>query len=140
MANPNEPTRDVVDPASESPSVSQQSADLRTAVSNASAAPPVSGAALDASCNPNQPLALDFLSPAQAPDELGRLAEYRVLKELGHGGMGAVFLAEDPKLKRKVALKVMLPQVARVAVNRERFLREAQAAAQLEHDNVVAIH
>ncbi len=41
--------------------------------------------------------------------KLGRLAGYRVFKALGHGGMGAVFLAEDPKLKRKVALKVMLP-------------------------------
>ena len=54
----------------------------------------------------------DFLAPPQADDELGRLGEYRILKILGHGGMGVVFQAEDPKLSRKVALKAMLPNLA----------------------------
>ena len=53
-----------------------------------------------------------WLAPAQQPDEIGRLGGYRVLKELGRGGMGAVFQAEDPKLKRLVALKVMLPRLS----------------------------
>ena len=40
----------------------------------------------------------EFLAPPQADDELGRLAQYRILKVLGHGGMGMVLLAEDPQL------------------------------------------
>ncbi len=67
----------------------------------------------------------DLLAPAQGPDELGRLGEYRVLKVLGAGGMGVVFQAEDTRLKRLVALKVMLPGVASVPAARQRFLLEA---------------
>jgi serine/threonine protein kinase len=81
-----------------------------------------------------------FLAPAQQPDEIGRLGKYRVLKELGRGGMGAVFLAEDPHLKRTVALKVMLPEVAASQSSRERFLREARAAAAIEHENIVTLY
>src|SRR6266446_554660 len=69
----------------------------------------------------------DFLAPSQADDELGRLGKYRILKILGHGGMGVVFKAEDPKLKRIVALKAMLPTLAASASAATRFLREAQA-------------
>ncbi len=81
-----------------------------------------------------------FLAPAQSADELGRLGSYRVLRVLGRGGMGVVFLAEDVDLQRSVALKVMLPEVADKPAARERFLREARAAAKLEHDHVVTIH
>jgi formylglycine-generating enzyme required for sulfatase activity/serine/threonine protein kinase len=81
----------------------------------------------------------DFLSPSQQPDEIGRLGEFRVLKVLGAGGMGVVFLGEDPKLKRKVALKAMLPTVAASESARLRFLREAQTAAAIEHDHIVPI-
>ncbi len=83
---------------------------------------------------------VDFLAPPQAADELGRLGGYRVLKVLGQGGMGVVFLAEDPTLKRVVALKVMLPVLAATESNRQRFLQEAQAAAALEHDRVIHIY
>jgi WD40 repeat protein len=82
---------------------------------------------------------LDFLAPAQQPDELGRLGPYRVLKRLGAGGMGMVFLAEDSLLRRKVALKTMLPRLAVNAEARERFLREARAAASIEHQHIVPI-
>jgi uncharacterized protein (TIGR03067 family) len=81
-----------------------------------------------------------FLAPAQAPDELGRLGPYRVLKILGAGGMGVVFKAEDPQLKRLVALKAMLPGLAASGSAKQRFLREAQAAAGLKHDHIVTIH
>jgi formylglycine-generating enzyme required for sulfatase activity/WD40 repeat protein len=81
-----------------------------------------------------------FLAPPQASDELGRLGGYRVLKVLGHGGMGVVFQGEDPKLGRKVAIKAMLPHLAGSRASQERFLREARTAATLEHDHVVPIY
>lgn len=82
---------------------------------------------------------LEILGPPQSADELGRLGPYRVLKRLGQGGMGMVFLAEYPSLQRTVALKVMLPELAKKAVARERFLREARATAKIEHDHIVTI-
>ncbi len=82
----------------------------------------------------------DFLAAAQAPDELGRLGPYRVLEVLGAGGMGVVFRAEDPQLVRLVALKAMLPALAASDSARQRFLREARAAAALKHDHIVTIH
>jgi serine/threonine protein kinase len=81
-----------------------------------------------------------LLRPPQAPDELGRLGNHRIFEILGHGGMGVVFKAEDLQLKRRVALKAMLPGIAASASNRQRFLREAQAAAALEHDHIVPIY
>jgi serine/threonine protein kinase/formylglycine-generating enzyme required for sulfatase activity len=83
---------------------------------------------------------VSFLSPAKEPDEIGRMGGYRVLKTLGQGGMGAVFLAEDSQLRRTVALKVMLPEQAKKPEAKERFLREARAAAAIEHDNIVTIY
>jgi serine/threonine protein kinase len=82
----------------------------------------------------------DFLAPAQAPDELGRIGPYRILKVLGLGGMGVVFQAEDPRLKRAVAIKAMLPSVAAQEVHRRRFLREARAAAAIEHRHVITVY
>jgi serine/threonine protein kinase len=80
------------------------------------------------------------LRPAQAPDELGRLGGYRVLRLLGAGGMGSVFLAEDVHLERHVALKVMRPDLAAKPEARQRFLREAKSTAKLKNDHVVAIY
>jgi serine/threonine protein kinase len=82
----------------------------------------------------------DFLRPKQADDELGRLGTYRILKILGHGGMGVVYKAEDPKLKRVVAIKAMLPVLAASASAGKRFLLEARAMAALEHDHIVRIY
>lgn len=69
--------------------------------------------------------AFDFLAPAQNADELGRLGPYRVLKVLGRGGMGVVFLAEDTRLDGTVALKAMLPGLARKPGAKDRFMRSA---------------
>jgi serine/threonine protein kinase len=77
--------------------------------------------------------------PPTVPGEVGVLGPYRVLKELGKGGMGAVYLALDTRLNRKLALKVMLPEFTANATAKERFLREAQAAAKISHDNVVTV-
>jgi serine/threonine protein kinase len=81
----------------------------------------------------------DFLAAPQAPDEIGRLGPYRVLALLGRGGMGVVFRAEDPGLRRLVALKAMLPALADNESNRRRFLREGRAAAAVKDDHVVGI-
>jgi serine/threonine protein kinase len=82
----------------------------------------------------------DFLAPPQGPGELGRLGGYRVLKVLGHGGMGVVFQAEDVSLRRLVALKAMLPRLAASGSAAQRFLREAQAMAAVKHDHVVTVY
>jgi WD40 repeat protein len=81
-----------------------------------------------------------LLAPPEAPGEVGRLGPYRVFKVLGAGGMGVVLEGEDPQLHRPVALKVMLPAIAANPSSRQRFLREARAAAAIEHDNIVAIY
>src|SRR5205823_1512453 len=80
-----------------------------------------------------------FLSPPQSADELGRLGDFRILRVLGRGGMGVVFEAEDTRLGRRVAVKAMLPRLAADPLAKSRFLREAQAAAAVEHDHVVPI-
>jgi WD40 repeat protein/serine/threonine protein kinase/CubicO group peptidase (beta-lactamase class C family) len=82
----------------------------------------------------------DFLAPPEAVDELGRLGPYRVQKILGYGGMGVVFEANDPQLQRQVALKAMLPTLAVSETSRQRFLREARAAAAVTHDHIVGIY
>ncbi len=66
--------------------------------------------------------------------------EYEVLGELGHGGMATVFLARDLSLGRKVAIKVMSPQLLSVEGMAERFLMEARIAAALSHPNIIPIH
>lgn len=83
---------------------------------------------------------LDFLRPGEAPGEIGRLGGYRIQKVIGTGGMGVVFQAEDPSLKRLVALKVMKPLLAVHDNARKRFTREAQSAAAINHDHVVHIY
>ncbi|WP_372721735.1 protein kinase [Novipirellula sp.] len=81
----------------------------------------------------------DFLAPASQPDDLGMLGSYRVISELGKGGMGYVFRAEDTRLKRTVALKVMNKKIAATPNSRARFIEEARAMAAVHHDNVVVI-
>ena len=65
---------------------------------------------------------------------------YLLIRRLGTGGMGSVFLAREPALKRLVAVKVLAPTLAVDESARTRFEREAQAVARLAHPNVVAIH
>jgi hypothetical protein len=64
---------------------------------------------------------------------------YDVERELGRGGMSVVYLAREVRLRRRVALKVLPPEFAYRAGVRERFLREAQTAAQLHHPHVVPV-
>ena len=72
---------------------------------------------------------------------IGRsLSHYKILEKLGSGGMGDVYLAEDEKLRRKVALKVIARGLADDAERRKRFEREARAVAALNHPNIVTLY
>ena len=69
----------------------------------------------------------------------GALADrYRIERELGHGGMATVYLAEDLKHHRKVAVKVLRPELA-ATLGAERFLREIEIAARLQHPHILAV-
>jgi non-specific serine/threonine protein kinase len=69
-----------------------------------------------------------------------RLSHYAVLSLLGAGGMGEVYLAHDPRLDRKVALKILPPDIASDPDGMQRFMREARAASALNHANVATIY
>jgi serine/threonine-protein kinase len=68
------------------------------------------------------------------------LSHYSIIKKLGAGGMGEVYLAQDTKLDRDVAIKLLPPQLVADEQARKRLLREAKAAAKLDHPNICAIH
>ncbi len=78
------------------------------------------------------------------PDPITRLnaaleGRYRIESELGEGGMATVYLADDLKHERKVALKVLKPELAAV-VGAERFLAEIKTTASLQHPNILPLH
>src|SRR5689334_24573289 len=74
--------------------------------------------------------------PLKIPD----IGKYHILELVGEGAMGVVYKARDSVLDRTVAIKVMNESIARQEDLRQRFLREAQAAASLQHPNVVCIY
>ena len=78
------------------------------------------------------------------PDPITRLNaaledRYRVEREIGEGGMATVYLADDLRHERKVALKVLKPELAAV-VGAERFLTEIKTTANLQHPNILPLH
>jgi serine/threonine protein kinase len=81
-----------------------------------------------------------LLGPTDDPRMLGRIGPYEVTGILGQGGMGVVFKACDAALNRYVAIKMLLPHLATSGAARKRFAREAQAAAAVVNDFVMAIH
>ncbi len=85
-------------------------------------------------------IALDFLKPSENPEFLGKLGHFNVVGVIGKGGMGVVLRALDRCLQRFVAIKVLSPDFATNETAKERFWREARAAAAITHENVVAIH
>jgi WD40 repeat protein/serine/threonine protein kinase len=94
--------------------------------------------AMEQMAGENEPLT--FLEPPCETDTLGRMDHYEVLEVVGRGGTGVVLRARDTKLQRIVAIKVLAPRLAVSRSARERFVREAQAAAAVRDDHVVAIH
>src|SRR5271166_6138863 len=70
------------------------------------------------------------------PEQLG---DFRIIREIGHGGMGVVYEAEQLSQGRHVALKVLPPQLVRDRKQRQRFEREAKSAAKLHHTNIVPV-
>jgi serine/threonine protein kinase len=76
-------------------------------------------------------------SPVSVGQQVGR---FRILGELGRGGMGIVYLAQDDQLQRPIALKVLVTGLTRHEERRRRFLREARAAASVSHPNLATIY
>ena len=68
------------------------------------------------------------------------ISQYEVIEKLGEGGMGEVYLAKDTKLNRRVALKFLPNRLAADSSFKARFMREAQAAAGLNHPNIITVH
>jgi serine/threonine protein kinase len=81
-----------------------------------------------------------LMAPSDKPGCIGMLGSYEVREFIGRGGMGIVLRALDPALNRVVAIKVMAPEVAVQVSARQRFLREARAAAAVSHPHIVTIH
>lgn len=85
-------------------------------------------------------MAKSLLSKATHPEMLGRIGRYDVERLIGSGGMGVVFKAYDTELNRPVAVKLLAPYLASSGSARNRFAREARAAAAVVDDHVVPIH
>src|SRR5689334_1385082 len=79
--------------------------------------------------------------PATEDPLLGQVISerYRVIRKLGEGGMGAVYLADHVFLEKKVALKVLAPELSRREDLAKRFLQEARAASRIGHENIIDI-
>ncbi len=83
---------------------------------------------------------LSFLLPSKVPGTLGTFGPFEVRGVVGRGGMGVVLRGFDASLNREVAIKVIDPQLANNGQYRERFVREARAAAAVAHANLVAVY
>src|SRR5689334_2573373 len=82
-----------------------------------------------------------MIAPMSTDARIGTtLLTYRIESVLGRGGMGVVYVAEDTRLHRRVALKLLSPDLARDDRFRARFLGESEMAAQLDHPNVIPIY
>lgn len=81
-----------------------------------------------------------FLDPPKTADSIGAIGDMAVTQIIGQGGMGIVLKVHDTRLQRWLAVKLLSPMLASAGVARQRFLREAQAAAAVVHPNIVPIY
>lgn len=86
------------------------------------------------------PVSIPIVSARERLDALKELGRYKIERKLGQGGMGTVFLARDTELKRLAAIKILPEDKAQNPILVKRFRAEAQAAAQLRHDNIVTVY
>src|SRR5713226_2289273 len=98
------------------------------------------GVVCPASGQPIRLLEVGRLSTSTDPRIGSELLGYRIEALLGRGGMSVVYRAEDLRLKRKVALKLLAPELAEDERFRERFLRESELAASLDHPSIVPVY
>jgi serine/threonine protein kinase len=103
-------------------------------------APAATVGSANAGTNPDSPMSLDFLTASDQPGSIGRLGSYEITRVIGCGGMGIVLEGRDTRLNRVVAVKVLAPQLAVAAAARQRFSREAKAAAAVRDEHVVTIY
>lgn len=83
--------------------------------------------------------ARDALGIPEGMAEGRQVGSYRIIRRIATGGMASVYLADDSKHRRRVALKVMQPEIA-AAIGHDRFLREIDIAAQLTHPHILPLH
>ena len=91
--------------------------------------------------SPPESLINKIFSESKNPSIIGRqINQYKILSLLGEGGMGAVFLAQDTKLERKVAIKFLSEKFFEDENGLNRFLTEAKSASALNHPNIITVH
>ncbi len=86
------------------------------------------------------PAWMELIGEPTPGESIGPIGPYRIDQRIGRGGMGVVFQAFDSALRRVVAVKFLSPRLAASPLARVRFTREAQAAAAINHPNIVTIH
>ena len=83
----------------------------------------------------------EIFAPKETSSFTGKVInQYKIEKKIGEGGMGAVYLAQDNKLERKVAIKVLSNEFAQDTTRRNRFFQEAKSASALNHPNILTVH
>lgn len=90
--------------------------------------------------SPPAEIAADWLQQTECPRADNTIGHYQLIREIGRGGMGVVYLANDTRLGRQVALKLLLEKLTQDATRVRRFQREARAVSALNHPNIITVY